>query len=114
MYRASLGLPRAMAAAAASREDTECLPGNHDATQSVPSWQFPAASESSRVITTSGIELMLGASGGGPGTQAQQASSWQTSCFAQWPTVPEAVLQGSSTLLPQQPALLHVEFRQAW
>jgi hypothetical protein len=71
MYRANLGFPRAMAAAAASRADTECLPGNHDATQSVPSSQFPAASEASRVIATSGMELMLGASGAGPGTQLQ-------------------------------------------
>src|SRR5215469_17969550 len=103
MYRASLGFPRAMAAAAASRADTECLPGNQDATQSVPSRQFPAASEASRVIVTSGMEPISGASGGGPGTQLQQATqpppwhNWQF--FAQWPAFPPAVVQRSSTFL---------------
>ena len=103
MYRASLGFPRAMAFAAASHADTESLPGNHDATKSVPSTQFPAASESSRVIDTSGMALIAGASGAGPGTHVQHASDWQTICFAQWPICPLTVLQGSSTLFPQQP-----------
>jgi hypothetical protein len=107
MYRASLGFPRAIASAAASRADTECLPGNHDATQSVPSRQFPAASDASRVMGTSGMALIAGASGGGPGVHVQHAALWQTSCFAQWPAFPPTV-QGSSTLLPQQPLMLHV------
>src|SRR5215831_7325664 len=107
MYRASLGFPRAMAAAAASRADTECLPGNQEATKSVPSKQFPAASEDSRVIVTSGMEPISGTSGGGPGAHLQHTNSWQTICFAQWPTFPPTV-QGSSTLLPQQPLLVHV------
>jgi hypothetical protein len=70
MSRASQGSPRAMASAAASRADTESLPGNHDRTQSVPSWQFPAASEASRVSVTSGMVATSGAAE--PGMHLQQ------------------------------------------
>src|SRR5262249_17650389 len=107
MYRANRGFPRAMAAAAASRAGTECLPGNHDKTRSVPSWQFPAASEASRVMATSGMELMFGAAGAGPGGHLQQPNeSLLGQPFAQWPFVPRTV-QGSSTFLPWQPSLVH-------
>src|SRR6516162_2032971 len=109
MYRASLGFPRAMAAAATSRAGTECLPGNHDATQSVPSGQFPAASEAFLVMATSGMELMFGASGAGPGVHVQHPPTLfpLRRVFTQCPLFTLCVVQGSSTFLPQQPSLVH-------
>src|SRR5215469_10253152 len=107
MYRASPGFPRAMAVAAASRADTECLPGNQDATKSVPSKQFPAASEASRVIVTSGMEPISGASGAGPGTHVQHFPELHLIFCAQWPTCLLAVVQRSSTCLPKQLPLKH-------
>jgi hypothetical protein len=62
-----------MASAAASRADIACLPGNQEKTQSVPSWQFPTASEASRVKVTSGMVAIAGAFGGRPATHLQQA-----------------------------------------
>src|SRR5215472_10788870 len=106
MYRASLGFPRAMAVSAASRADTECLPGNQDATKSVPSKQFPAASEASRVIVTSGMEPISGASGGGPGTHVQHFPELHLNLVAQWAGLP-ATPQESSTCLPKQTPLKH-------
>ncbi len=76
---------RCLAPARASRErwlppllraaDTECLPGNHDATQSVPSLQLPAASEASRLIATSWMVVMSGAAGAKPVVHVQHAKA---------------------------------------